>query len=226
MIGVVSSSFVRGTAVQPLTRYAFAAPPVGFDSVDSTKTVTFTNLAAGDLIVVMGTAGAAYQTMSTPTSSIGITWTLRQQILITDWSPGYLWTGTVPSASVSATVSVACVANGTPWNFTGTVWRNHNGFNTVKTNNTGSPRLDISTSANSAVQFMNGDWNAVPGNNRIYYPINGTPMAEDHYGYVGGVYTIYGAYTLNVGAGGLTSMGLSQPAGQKYSMVGIEIKSL
>jgi|SRR3990172_2023412 len=100
----------------------------------------------------------------------------------------------------------------------------------AKTNTTGAPSLSITTTQdNSAIVVIVGDWNAADGASRTWRTVNGiAPTAGNGYELTyfrnASHYTVYAAYYSDAGAAGAKTVGLSDPSGQKYSIVALEIK--
>jgi len=96
---------------------------------------------------------------------------------------------------------------------------------------TGAPSLSLTTTAdNSAVGVIVLDHNAVSGASRTWRTVNGvTPTAgngyELDYTLVASEYGVYVAYYPNAGlTGSKVTVGLSAPAGMKYTITAVEIQ--
>jgi len=81
-----------------------------------------------------------------------------------------------------------------------------------------------SCAANSAVQCVINDWNAVDGASRGWLTINGAAESESLYYRDTINHAVYGGYRSDVGAAGAVTQGLTGPTGQRWVMVGVEIK--
>lgn len=210
----------RMQRVTPVVAHNYTAPNT------YSRTSGHFDVKVGDLIVVTAHATFNATVLNTPTWTGTGTFVLRQSVTPNNYSVVYLWTTIVDPASAlnGRTVTVTNNGQSDPWGFDVTIWRNHGGLGVTgqATNVSGAPQLDLTTSANSAVQTAVGDYLEVAGT-RTWRTINGTPMVEAYRLNEGGYYTIYGGYHLNVGAAGVKSLGLTAPTGQKYSIVGVEI---
>lgn len=210
----------------PPTRVLTSTPAVGYGSNATPKVTPTFDVTAGDLIVVRAVTedqGGALQTPTT-TATVGA-WTLRATIAVASYTAVYIWTANVTATATARTISVAEVGAVIHWSFTVTLWRAHGGVGAAPINvnaASGTPEAAITCAANSAVEFVSGDWNALTGA-RTWDVVNGTAMTEDTY-YAGGTtYTAYGAYRADTGAAGAKTIGTSTPAAQKYALCGVEI---
>ena len=94
----------------------------------------------------------------------------------------------------------------------------------------GAPSLGLTTIGdNSAVVAFVGDWNATDGASRTWRTINSiTPSSGggDEVTYFRDAihYAAYAAYWSDVGPVGTVTTGLSAPAGQKYSIIAVEVR--
>lgn len=198
-----------------------------WNTTTSPKTATATT-AAGDILVVLGATEDSTATLGTPTGN-SHTYTLRQSVVVTDYCTAYGWT-TPATAGTGWTLSVARTGSGR-WGFTALRFSGSAGVGTsAKTNvSSGAPSLNITTTqANSALLVIVSDWNAVDGASRTWRTVNGTtPTAgnglERTYFRNSIAMTAYVAYYPDVGAAGLKTVGLSAPAGQKYSIIAVEV---
>jgi hypothetical protein len=209
----------------PPTRVSYNTPTVGFGSSATPKTTPAFDVQAGDLLVFIGSGEDSPATIGTPSASGGsVTWTSRQSIVVTNYCTMYLWTGDVGATATGITVSASGVSSRT-WSFGVTVWRNHGGVGVSGKANvaSGGPSLALTTSANSAVQCGSDDWNAGDGASRTWRTVNGSAMTESLYFRNSLTYTVYAGYAPDTGAAGTTTVGLSVPSTQKYSIVGVEI---
>ena len=89
---------------------------------------------------------------------------------------------------------------------------------------TGAPSTTITTTGtDSVVSWVNADWNAVDGTTtRVYRTTSATPY-ETGYVFASGAYTGYYAHQ-DAAAAGSQTIGLTAPAGQAYTLAGIEIQ--
>jgi len=199
----------------------------GLASSTTPKNVAITSQ-AGDLIIVLGGGENEAITLSTPSGN-SISFTLRQSVVVNNFATAYVWTGVDATGGTNWSMS-ATAAGGGLWGYTVLVIRSAAGVgNSVKNNASGTAAISITTTdTDSVIAVFNADWNAVNGDTRVWNTVNGvTPTAGNNmemgYGFSNGAYTAYSAYYTDTGAAGSKSVGLSQPTGQKYSIVAIEI---
>lgn len=188
------------------------------------KTTSSFNVKAGDILVVY--VGMEHAHGAMPTVSGGsLTWTLRQ-IAHTDLnsSSAGVWTATV-DADKSMTVSVD-TPNTQNFGLNVLTFRGSSGVgaSSVADAVAGAPSLNITTTkANSAIVVLSVDWNAGDGASRTWRT-NAGALSELTYYYESSRYTAYAGYHPNSGPIGTYAVGLSAPAGQKFSIVALEIK--
>ena len=205
---------------------AIATYSAGFTTITSPKTVSVTTQ-AGDIVVVYG--GGEYEgvLLGTPSGN-GITFTLQQSIVAGNFATAYMWTGTDTVGGTNWTLSVAAPGSSV-WGFGAIVFRNAVVGASAKANAESTVSLDVTTTSDySAVVVFNTDWNANDGSTRVWRTVNGvTPTAanlmEAAYGYVNGAYTAYAAFYPDSGTTGTKTVGLTDPGGQKFSLIGLEI---
>ena len=192
-----------------------------FDTTTSKSVTVAVN--AGDLLVVQGSSENELYTIATPTAT-GVTFTLRQSIVVTDYATAYVWTAPIVS-SASLTISTSrSVTNGS-WGFGVYVFSGHGGVGASSKANvaSGAPSLALTTTAsNSAILVLNADWNAVNGSGRVWRTGAGT-FTEENYFLGAGLFTVYAGYHPDAGVAGLKTVGLSAPTGQKYSIIALEV---
>ena len=211
-----------------------ATPPSQITAIATTwnntgLTVTSSSVTVqtGDVIIIRGMSADGAVTLNTPTNSgTAQTYTLRQSVVVASYSTAYLWTAI---ASVGQSMTVTVTATNTAvqsYGFRVSVYRGSDGIGaTAKTNiASGAPSLALTTTgANSAVECSNSDWAAADGTTRTWRTVNGAPMTEQGYYRDAAQYTNYSGWRADTGAAGAQTLGLSAPAGQKYSMMGVEI---
>lgn len=191
----------------------------------SPKSVGPISVQAGDLIVVRAGNENGSETFGTPTAT-GWTFTAGPNTGIANTTGrAALWTATAPS---TGTVTIQMTTGGTTsnwWGFVVSVWRNHGGVgNTGSANNqSGAPTMSITMSgANSGIDWITTDFNAVDGTSRTYRSVNGA-ATEDNYFRDSAHYTVYYAYHPDASTTGAKSVGESAPSGQKYGGAAVEI---
>lgn len=184
---------------------------------------TSVTVAAGDTIVV-GVIGESQMALSTPTGG-GLTYTLEESVSVSAYTVLSVWTA--PCVS-SQTFTISCgTDSGTSW-FGFNVLR-FSGVSAVgasaKTNvASGAPSLVLTTTqTDSAIAVFNGDWQALDGTSRTWRTGAGA-LTERTYFRDSSHYTTYAGYHANAGPAGGYTVGLSAPAGQKYSIIAVELK--
>lgn len=190
-----------------------------WNSTAASKTASVT-VAVGDILAIYGgTEQAGSTTLSTPTGG-GLTYTLRQSIVTTNFCAAYLWTAVATSAQ-TFTLSIARAAGLGWW---GSDCLKFSGSDGIGASNKASgsgaaPTLNLMTSGdNSSIVVFNGDWNALNGARTWRGAVTEQSYFNDT-----NHYTIYGGYLPNAGAAGVKTMGLSTPTGQIYSLIAVEI---
>lgn len=213
------------------TRVALIQPAVGFLSNASPKTTPTFNVTNGDLLVCVVQMEHGGTLNNAPTWTGTGTWTSR---VVTSPVNANTARVVIYSCAVTATASgvTVSVANNTPatfYGFTVTQWQNHGGTGAtaqtaLSSGTTGLPSLGITTTqANSALQVGNDDWAAVDGATRTWRTVNGSALAESVYARNATNYGVYGGYSLDAGAIGTATVGLTAPAAQTYAICAIEI---
>lgn len=201
-----------------------------YSTTTTPKTLSVTTQ-AGDVLVVYGGVENGNTDLSSPSGN-SISFTLQQSVAINgSWANAYIWAGTDTTGGTNWTLSCT-VTDAWQWGFTCLVFRNSDGIGASSAANasSGNPAAAITTTqANSALVAFNADWNVVNGSSRTWNtinsitPTNGNGLERD-YAFVSSHWTSYGAYWNDVGASGSKTVGLSAPAGQKWSIVGVEVK--
>jgi hypothetical protein len=203
----------------------------GWGNSTSPKTVAVTTQAQDRVVVVGGSEDSA-DTLNTPTGN-GITFSLAQSIVISNFCTAYAWTGTDGTGGTNWTASVSHNGGASRWfGYTVFVLRASDGFGaSAQANNaSGAPSVNLTTQqANSAVLCLNTDWSATDGASRTWRTVNGiTPTAgnalERLYFRDSVRYTAYNAYWSDAGAAGSNAYGLSAPGAQAYAVIALEVK--
>jgi hypothetical protein len=217
-------------------------PSSGYTGTGTSKSVSVTTQ-AGDYLVVCGGGENSGLVLSTPSGN-GVSFTLQQSIVVSNFSTAYTWTGqdmTGGTWSLSSSVS----ASTNQWGFTCFVFRGIGGFgNSAKSNQFGYPAtMGLATKGNnSSVVVFSTDFDAVFGGTgsgtvtdieRWWQGTNGAaPSAgngmEIAYGTTstrtsGNAYTAYCGIYKNVGVPGIKIMGLQYPDLQNFSMIALEV---
>lgn len=197
---------------------------LAWNNSNSPKTISVTT-AVGDVLVAFGVMENQVAGIATPTGGTSLTWTLRQSVVVTDYTQVYVWTATATTAE-TFTFSVAESAGTSNfWGATVLRWSGSDGIGaTAKTNTTGAPSLALTTTqADSAIACANGDWNAVDGTSRTWRTINSSVGTEQTYFRDAARYGVYANVWADVGAAGSKTTGLSAPTGQQYAIVAVEV---
>lgn len=196
-----------------------------YNTTTDNKATSSFSVQSGDILVAIGAVEDHGSDITVTGGSL--TWTLRQEVNVTNYSRVFLWTA-VASSSTSFAVTFH---RGSVRNFGGSVLTFRGGTvgASSKTNDSGAPSLALTTTQdNSAVVCAVADWNAVEGDTRVWRTINSiTPTnggsGEALYSFNSGIFTVYIGYWTNVGTAGSKTTGLSAPNTQKYSIVAQEI---
>ena len=188
------------------------------------KTASVTT-AVGDFLVCLAVTRDAGTTLSSITGGTGLSWTLQTYDEISSTCAVYILTATATTAE-TFTATGNAVSGGTlgQWGFSVLRFSGVSsiGAKTVA-QSTGAPTLAVSTtSANSTLVVVNGDWNAVDGTSRAYLTNFGT-FTEQTYMRQSLGYTVYTGFYANTGALATSNAGLSAPSGQKYTIAAVEL---
>lgn len=193
----------------------------------ATLTTSSFAVTAGDPIVVKGArennVGSGLQT---PTDSQGNTYTLRNSSLVASHCQVWIWTA-IAGSSGSMAVSVQDIVDAwysiTVEHWTSAALDASPATNSVETG-TGTPSSTLTTTQdNSAVTWVNADWNANSPAGRVYDSTSATPVEDGlHDKSAGTFYVAYYAYQM-AGSAGSQTFGLTSPGSQTWSMVGIEV---
>lgn len=193
----------------------------------TSKTASVT-VAAGDQLVVLGASEDFAKPLSTPTGG-SLTYSLKASISVSNYTTVSIWTAPCPTSqsfTLTSTIPTAGEAGINAIRFSGSSGA---GLGTSTNLASGAPSLGLTTTGdNSAVLCISGDWSAIDGASRTWRSVNSfTPTSgngfELTYARDAAIYTVYGAYWPDAGAAGAKTLGLSAPAGQKYSTAAVEI---
>lgn len=199
-------------------------------SSNSSPASTSVTTAVGDVLVCVATSEDASTTLATPAGGTGLTWTLRQSVVVSSYTTAYVWTATATTAE-TFTMTITATGGGV----IGFAVRRYSGSDgydsSSKTNvSSGAPSLALTTTTdNCAIVVINSDWAAVDGTTRTWRTVNSiTPTAgnggEINYYRNASIYATYAASWSDAGTAGSKTVGLSAPSGQKYSIVACAIK--
>lgn len=214
-------------------------PPTFIASYSSTyvnnsrpKTVSITTQAGDYVVVCAASENGVDGYFTTPTGN-SISFTRKEAIdLGAAWSDAAIWWGLDSAGGTGWTLSLDRTSGTEYFGMTCYVFRDATGVDASSQANVSgaAPSLDLTTQQdNSAIVVMNADWNTVNGASRTWRSVGScTPSSgngmEQLYSTGGGAYGIYTAYYDDAGTAGSKTVGLSAPAGQKYSIVAIEVK--
>lgn len=196
-----------------------------WNSATSPKSASVT-VANGDALVVIAIVEDDSRSLATPSGG-GLTYTLQEEIAVTDYTHLYVWTA-LSTSGQTFTLSVShSSGDNTMWY--GFIALRFSSVTSIgaaeKTNvSSGAPSLSITTtSANSSLVVANGDWNATDGTSRTWRSVNGSAATETTYFRDASHYTVYTGYHTDAGATGAKTVGLSAPSGQKYAIAAVEL---
>lgn len=195
-------------------------------NADTTPKALNVTTAVGDVLVIIGMIENGLASLNTPTGGTGLTWTLRQSISLgSDWCAVYVWTATATTAQTFSCSVSRSGSTGAWWGWVALRWSGSGGVGaSSKANASGAPSLGLTTTAaNSAICIGNADWNAADGTSRTWRSVNGSPATEQSYFRNSSRYTLYAGRHTDAGAAGAKTVGLSAPAGQKYSITAVEV---
>jgi hypothetical protein len=208
-----------------VAEYETAWSAVGAGAKTSSVTVS-----TGDVLVICGITESNTYTLATPTGG-GLTYTLQQSVVASNYCSCYVWTA-VSGSSQTFTLSVTMSGGTGYWGFNALRFSGSDGVGvSAKTNVDGAaPSLALVTGEdNSAIVVANGDWNAADGASRTWRTINGiTPTSgnglENTYARDASRATFYVGRWNDAGTAGSKTTGLSAPAGQRYSIIAVEVE--
>lgn len=198
-----------------------------FDTTADKTTASF-NVVTNDILVacaIRESDGTLSVLNIADSQTPDLTWTKRQEVLVSGFTTATIWTATADFTG-SMTVTLSDTEAGQKHGLNVLTFRSSDGVGaSSKTNVDGeAPTLDITTTqANSAIVVVNGDWNAADGTTRTWRA-NAGALTEQSYFRNASNYTIYIGYHADSGAVATYAVGLSAPAGQKYSIAACEIK--
>lgn len=198
-----------------------------WNSSQSPRTTAAFNVLAGDVLVAFSAVEDFY-TGNINVSGGSLVWTQQQFVNVSGFSEVAVWTATVNvNKSMSVTFSESSAISG-KWGGNVLTFRNSSGVgSSAKANvSSGAPSLSLTTTQpGSAIVVVNADWTALDGVSRAWRT-NAGVLTEQTYAKVPGAQTIYGGFHADAGSVGTYPVGLTAPAGQKYSIVAVEVKGL
>ncbi len=196
-----------------------------WNSATSPKSASVT-VANGDALVVIAIVEDESRSLATPSGG-GLTYTLQEEVNVTDYTHLYIWTALSASGQTFALDVTSSSGDNTMWY--GFIALRFSSVSSIgaaeKTNvSSGAPSLSITTtSANSSLVVAVGDWNATDGTSRTWRSVNGSAATETTYFRDASHFTAFTGYHTDAGATGAKTVGLSAPSGQKYSIASVEL---
>lgn len=200
------------------------------DGTSASRATSSLALQAGDIVVVLASSEDQAFAFSAPTGT-GLTFTERQQVNVSNYARMVAWTAPVASTA-NVTITLAAPSGGTCWwGGIAKVYRDTDGVGTsAKQNNTSPPNLSVTTTeANSAIEVLVADWNAVDATTRTWRTVNSiTPTAGNGYESVytrnAAAGTVLSARYPDAGSVASKSVGLSAPgSGWRQGTIAVEI---
>jgi hypothetical protein len=192
------------------------------------RTTGSISVQAGDILVAISGAEGSDGSTTCVISGGSLTWTVRQEVDVNDYTHVQVATATAASTtSITVSADWEGFPGGSEWRGLNVlVFRASDGIGASASTNvaSGAPSLSITTTQeNSAIVVANGDWNATDGTSRTWRTGAGT-ATEVTYFRDSSHYAVYGAYHADAGTAAAKTVGLSAPSGQKYSIVAVEVK--
>lgn len=205
-----------------------AVYPSAFNTTTSPKTVTVTTN-PGDVLVVFGCAEGSGSGFGTPSGN-GLTFTALQDVGTSgNFGEVTAWKATDATGGTNWTLSVSYTIGAADWGIIVFRYSGSAGVgNSAGSTGSGGPSLALTTSgANSAIAYLNTDWNAGSVASRTWRTINSiTPTSgnglEKVATQVASHYSVYSAHWNDAGAAGSKTTGLSAPT-QAWAAVAVEI---
>lgn len=219
---VTATAGGAGTPPVPVATYSLATQ-VG-DSALVTPSFTPSE---GEIIVVKLLDEAEGTQSAGGPSGGGLTFTRQQLINVAGQALAALWTATVGPSPSAMTITVPALTTHPNWSALVERWPAGTTLGAVAlaagATGSGAPLASLTTTApNSTLSWAVGDWNAVAPGTPVYRDSAVQEAVHDRSpnNYVG-----YFAYQAEPAAGS-HDFGLTSPAGQKWSAVGVEIKAV
>lgn len=183
-----------------------------------------TTTVVGNVLAAFGGIHNGSAQLNLPSGG-GLTWTQQQyRKPSTSYCTGYLWSATATANSSFDTSLTKVATDSSLMGMSILRFSGSNGIGASAANSASSatPTLSLTTTqANSAIVMLVLDWNAVPGA-RTYRTSDAGAFTETT-SYIAGTWTVHGGYYPNAGAAGEKTLGVSAPAGQKYTILAMEV---
>lgn len=179
---------------------------------------------AGDVFIIKLVAEDTPLTIAAPTCS-GQTVALIASSTAASNCPVSLYKMTVSGSPGTVTISCTFTGSGR-WHmavfnrWTGCTIAGTPAVNATKTGGTTPSATLTTTAANSAIDVSVGDWNAVAPGTPAYRLSAVQDALHDK---TTANYAGYGFHTLDAGATGAKTIGMTAPTGQAWTMIGVEI---
>lgn len=188
------------------------------------KTTAAFNVLQGDVLVAYVLVNDN-SPVTISNSGAALNWTLVQSVAIA----AFAWIGVwvVVSSQSRAALTVTFTRTAGLETFGGDVLLVRGsagvGASSVTNVTSGTPSLNLTTTTpDSMIVVVNGDWVPVDGAARAWLT-NAGALTETTYSFTAGTVTAYGGYHASAGPVGTYAVGLSAPAGQKYSIAAVEV---
>ena len=207
-------------ATAPTVTKLYEVP--SWTATTSPRTSSSLTVAAGDVLVVLA-AGSSSNGALSVSDSASLTWS-GTSVTTSGYTPVYLWTATVVTAG-SLTVTVTRASGSSYYGFVVLKAASCGGVGTPVTGSgtSGGPSLAITTTTdNSAIAYISGDYNSVSVTSRAWRQVNSVNPTEDYVGTPSS--SLYIAHYGDAGTANSKTAGLSAPTGQKWSVVAVELK--
>lgn len=195
-----------------------------------TKTVDIPVLAGDAIVLAAIGADSGITFPNLPTNNgAALVWTQLATQGQSAWSRLTVWKA-VADSNRTITVSVTSGGSTQQWNLSAHTWRNAVvGLAVGVLDQTASFTVGINTTQdNSAVDLFYVDWDAVLGA-RTYVTATAGPFTEKTGAAtadISGQYSVRTGYHADAGVQGLKTVGTSAPAGQKATIIAVEIKGV
>jgi hypothetical protein len=196
---------------------------MAWDTTTTPKNASPDVSAVPGTLCVLGGSEDSTTTLSTPTGG-GLTYTLRQSVVVSGKATAYGWTAPVAS---SQTYTLQGSRGGSTlwWGILAMMFSGSDGVGASSSTNagTGGPSLTFTTTGNnSAICMVVTDWNASSTAPTYRTPSGSTAFTQLLILNPGTNYSAFVGYYSDVGAAGSKTIGISSPS-MNFSIAGIEI---
>lgn len=188
------------------------------------KTVSFA-AQAGDILVVFGATGDQSDSLSISASPAVTFGPAKQTVSVSQRCWNSVWVGVAPSTN---TFTITLTLGGGVDDVFGAlllVFRSSDGVGNSGQNNSAAGVATVAittTQDNSAVCFLQADWDGTDDTSRGFLSVNGAfiEQARDR---SAGTITVNGGYYADVGAAGAKTVGMTGPS-MRFAATAVEIK--